>query len=979
MNPALTKLAIVIQRRCNVRLYQEGERLAAGVLISRQDHDECVLAVPAPHYEVPPTVALYFETLEWSCDCGSELDPCAHVAASVIALQRSARGEGSVGSLKAAQAELRYTLTVRESTLSLVRTLVLPSGESHEIHTLSECAARAQGAVLALDDDDRALEECLAQRPLRDLSLRSAVAMCELLARKSGLLCEGAPVRASEHTVMIEARADVSRDGWNLTARLPKDTVRYDGPWCISEGTLRPLSWPSQRALPWSERVARKDTAIMVSELLPTLEPHVVWQRGSAKLPALRTKDFPQILFELDHGRRLLSVVPWVVYGDPTRARIEGGRMVYVQGDVPVRDSAREVDLAHTLRDELGLIPGRKVTYEGADAGIFLTKMRGFEARVGGSSDQRSLSSRKLVPTMRVDGARVEMDFVLHDSHQLRDESGNEVEGVARHASAAQVLAAYESGHDVVAIEGGGFAPLPQEFLTQHGHLLAQLLAAKDADGETSKVAAPAVLALAEALEQPAPPAFESMRPLFERFDELPTAKLPENFVCDLREYQRHGVNWLQFITQNELGGILADDMGLGKTVQCLAAMRGRTLVVCPRSVLDNWASEAQRFRPGMRVCVYHGDSRALDASAELTLTTYAILRLDAEKLQSVQWDVAILDEAQNIKNPDAQASRAAFGLKATARFALSGTPVENRLDELWSLLRFASPGLLGGRSEFDQRIAKPIESGDSTALARLRVRLRPFVLRRHKRDVLKELPPRTDVILRCTLSDRERAVYDAVRASTVASAVKALREGGAVLSALEALLRLRQAACHSSLVPGQGERESSAKLDVLVEQLETVVGAGHKALVFSQWTSLLDRIEPVLARAGIAFARLDGSTRDRGAVVQSFQSDDGPPVLLVSLKAGGTGLNLTAADHVFLLDPWWNPATEDQAADRAHRMGQTRPVTLYRMVTEDSVEERLLALQSRKRALASAALDEGALGEALTREDLLALLEGTA
>jgi SNF2 family DNA or RNA helicase len=242
------------------------------------------------------------------------------------------------------------------------------------------------------------------------------------------------------------------------------------------------------------------------------------------------------------------------------------------------------------------------------------------------------------------------------------------------------------------------------------------------------------------------------------------------------------------------------------------------------------------------------------------------------------------------------------------------------------------------------------------------------------KRDVAKELPPRTEVVLRCTLSDREREIYDAIHAATQREVVEKLQAGGSIMAALEALLRLRQACCHSALIPGQ-DAEGSSKIALLMESLEAVIAEGHKALIFSQWTSLLDLTEPHLQDANIPFTRLDGSTRDRGGVVDSFQAEDGPPVMLISLRAGGTGLNLTAADNVYLLDPWWNPAVEDQAADRTHRIGQDRPVLVQRLVTEETVEERMLELQQRKRSLARAAIEEGQQVQGITREDLLALL----
>jgi SNF2 family DNA or RNA helicase len=374
-------------------------------------------------------------------------------------------------------------------------------------------------------------------------------------------------------------------------------------------------------------------------------------------------------------------------------------------------------------------------------------------------------------------------------------------------------------------------------------------------------------------------------------------------------------------------------------------------------------------------VASYHGPDRALDRNADVTLTTYAILRLDVELLAKEPWDIAVLDEAQAIKNPTSQTARAAFELGAGFRVALSGTPVENRLEELWSVMHFANPGLLGGRSGFDERYASPIAAGDRDAAARLRSKIRPFVLRRTKGDVLPDLPPRMDHVLHVALDDEERAVYDAVRVATKKDVAEKLLQGGGVLAALEALLRLRQAACHSQLVPGQSA-DSSSKIERLLESLEEAAADGHKALVFSQWTSFLDLVEPHLDAAGIRKTRLDGSTRDRGAVVSEFQSEGGPPVMLVSLKAGGTGLNLNAADHVFLLDPWWNPAVEEQAAGRAHRIGQERPVMVHRLVAKDTVEERILALQEKKRNLADVALGDADHAGGITKAELLALLD---
>ncbi len=539
---------------------------------------------------------------------------------------------------------------------------------------------------------------------------------------------------------------------------------------------------------------------------------------------------------------------------------------------------------------------------------------------------------------------------------------------------AAAVIGAWGEGLGLVPLAGGGWAPLPKAWLDQHGARVADLLAARDAEGKVAPYALPELGALCEALESPPPPGLERLAPLVEGFDRLPPPTLPEGLQATLRPYQLQGVAWLQFLQRTGMGGVLADDMGLGKTLQTLCVLGKGALVVCPTSVLPNWQAELQRFRPSLKVATYHGPNRALDASADVTLTTYALVRLDAAQLGAREWDAVVLDEAQAIKNPDSQVARAAFGLRARFRLALSGTPLENRLEELWSVMHFANPGLLGGRRAFEDRYGRPISEGRVDAAERLRRRIRPFVMRRLKKDVAKDLPPRTEQVLYVSLDERERAVYDAVFAATRAEVVSLLGEGGNVLKALEALLRLRQAACHTALVPGQ-QAKSSSKVQLLVETLGHSVANGHKALVFSQWTSLLDLIEPELKAADLGFTRLDGSTPDRGKVAADFQAEDGPPVMLLSLKAGGTGLNLTAADQVFLVDPWWNPAVEAQAADRAHRIGQARSVGVYRMVSQGTVEERILGLQEKKRALFEAALgDAAAAGGAITRDDLLAL-----
>jgi SNF2 family DNA or RNA helicase len=627
------------------------------------------------------------------------------------------------------------------------------------------------------------------------------------------------------------------------------------------------------------------------------------------------------------------------------------------------------------LREELDLLPGRRTTFGGMDAPRFAEKLKRWRGGLTGNATGVVGETRKLRPRLTLGSVPAADAGPPHVTFSLSFEvegAGSPSQGAVVEAEA--VLRSWREGLGLVPLLGGGWAALPQAWLAKHGDRVSDLLAARDAAGRLATHALRDLGPLCDDLNEPRPDGLDRLEPLLSSFESLPEPALPADLSATLRPYQRRGVAWLSFLRATRLGGILADDMGLGKTLQALCVAGPGTLVVCPTSVLQNWAAEARRFRPGLRVCVYHGPGRALDESADLTITSYALLRLDAAALSARRWRAVFLDEAQAIKNPESQVARAAFALEGELRVALSGTPVENRLDELWSLMRFANPGLLGGRADFEARTARAVATGDSREAERLRTRIRPFVLRRLKREVAPELPPRTEAVLRVELDERERTVYDAVRAASRADVLAMLEAGGSVMKALEALLRMRQAASHVALVPGQ-TASSSSKVDVLLEALSTAAADGHKALVFSQWTSFLDLVEPHLASAGLQFCRLDGSTRDRAGVTATFQTEDGPPVMLVSLKAGGTGLNLTAADHVFLCDLWWNPAVEDQAADRAHRIGQQRPVTIYRLVTTGTVEERILDLQSQKRSLVDAALGDASLAASLTRDDLLALL----
>lgn len=433
-----------------------------------------------------------------------------------------------------------------------------------------------------------------------------------------------------------------------------------------------------------------------------------------------------------------------------------------------------------------------------------------------------------------------------------------------------------------------------------------------------------------------------------------------------LRPYQIEGALWLLKNARNSSAGLLADEMGLGKTIQALAMMEalpGPHLVVCPSSLVWNWSREASVFCPNLRVLTIEGPERAERfpkiPDHDLIITSYALLRRDAEHYKAFVFSTTILDEAQHIKNPGSQNARAACAIRSKSRFILTGTPLENSIRDLWSLFDFLLPGYLGTRKDFQERYEKPLAAGESAGVwPRLLRRVRPWMLRRRKSEILKELPAKIEQVVQVELSPDQKAAYTQLQIAARAE-VDAMRESGgaARMKVLTALLRLRQACCDLRLLNGESEAPS-AKLEALLELLGEAVDGGHRALVFSQFTSMLDLIVPALDEAGISWCRLDGSTKDRGAMVERFQSDASISVFLISLKAGGAGLNLTGADTVIHFDPWWNPAVEAQATDRAHRIGQEKVVTSIKLIARDTVEQRVLEMQAQKRMLSTELLE---------------------
>ncbi len=837
----------------------------------------------------------------------------------------------------------------------------------------------------------------LERPPLTTSAEQVREARDRLTARAFALLLEvddlwhgDSPITAGAmHSPVLEA-GDHPDGGIALRWQTPVQATWQAGPgYVLADGVLRPLG-PTHLArtpellLAPLPVVPAADAEDFVRRFV--LESGVAMHLDSQHLPATIDPERIEGRLLLDEVDGALAIDARVLYAaDGAELRVEADdptpqKPIGEAGRLLRRDRAAEARLMAEASAAIGHALPVQLSDDAALA-VLLDGLPRLPARwaIEGSEALQSyrvagrLAPRVSVPT-GIDWLDLKVDFTVGDQQ----------------IAAADVLKSWRAGQRFHRLPDGALARLPDQWLSRHGAIGDEIEALRKAGG--GRLQAHAAPLVAELLDQAEGDRerWTRIKARLDAVDSIPECEPPSGLHATLRDYQKGGYRWLRWLRDLGLGGVLADDMGLGKTVQALALLLDThgepgapSLVVAPTSVIYNWADEAARFTPALTVHVHHGPQRpaAPPEDADLVITSYALLRAD-EAAFDRPWRTLILDEAQRIKNPRSNVARAAREIDARHRFALTGTPLENHLLELWSIFECLMPGFFGTRTVFQRRYALPIERDrDDAALAGLRARLKPFVLRRLKSEVAQELPPRQEQILYCELGEDQRRLYERVKATYREAVLRRVDQVGlarSTLPVLEALMRLRQACCDPGLLPFPEAREvgESAKLQLLEETLEETIDAGHRTLVFSQWTSLLKRVAPRLDARGWSYLYLDGSTRNRHELVGRWNDPEGPPVFLVSLKAGGAGLNLVGADHVIHLDPWWNPAVEDQATDRAHRIGQTRPVVAYKLVARDTVEEKVLALQARKRALFDATVDQGRYRvDQLTREDLEAVL----
>ena len=556
-----------------------------------------------------------------------------------------------------------------------------------------------------------------------------------------------------------------------------------------------------------------------------------------------------------------------------------------------------------------------------------------------------------------------------------------------------EIRRAIMNWEDTIMLEDGTLGHIPEEWVRQYSLLLRT---GKEQDGvlQVSKLHFALLEPVLEHLDKETINDIESRKKRLFDYDAIEKKPLSKKIKADLRPYQLSGYNWLQALDSLGWGGCLADDMGLGKTLQTISFLQllkekypGSTqLVVCPTSLIFNWENELKKFAPSIKYYTHYGIQRDFSEKHfndyDVVLTTYGLIRNDAETLSGYLWQYIVLDESQAIKNPDARISKAVRELRSVNRIILSGTPVQNNTFDLFSQFNFLNPGLLGNREYFMREFANPIDKeGSQEKASQLRKLVYPFILRRTKEQVAKDLPEKTVSVLWCNMEAGQRKLYNEVRDSYRKKVLKKIDSEGlgkSGMDVLEALLRLRQICDHPALVSDTNQEErGSVKINELIREVSENAG-GHKFLIFSQFTEMLRLIEGGFQDAGITYCYLDGSTPlpTRQKEVERFQSDTTVNAFLISLKAGGVGLNLTVADYVYVVDPWWNPAAEQQAIDRAHRIGQKRNVFAYKMICKDSVEERILQLQERKQKLADDLIQEDAgFVKSLTREDVDFLL----
>lgn len=966
-----------VREVCDRKAWARGLELARRKAVRKVTDKKYVLVDPLKasdhEIEIDPV------EIDWSCTCAGKWDPCEHTCAVLAALKVAADGGPQILKYETNSYVLDYELVEsRVGYLTLKRSLHKSNAEKGDQDSvlpvkhsvLSMVSGRIEGPPVSAKSYDLEIDRVLVGDYGARLdgfisgprAWKMLLPHLEKVSRSQQLVVDGKPILVNSSEKAFNILEIQPQDKGVLLKLSPNPSIvkQFKSGVCIYEGSsglelrfVAPADLPASimSELQRGRFFNDSDKVELFSKLLPQLkERFKIVEKGIDTNAVYAQLGFcvrNQIL-----GPQHLETSFHISYGDPVIAYLDGGRLVCLGDQVPHRNLEREVEKRRDFEREHFLELSKVYRYSEEELFEWVSRISRLPFNfIGDSLDTLNVIGKSKVLTKLLDDD-VEFSFEI-------DEQAVAVDPQA-------LIESYEKGSKFVKTEKG-YVEIKPDWLDEYHDLIRSLVVRKK-------------VPKAEGIE-----VLESIR-IIEGFGYAPPKKLKaekeklfskvddralDTVQAELRPYQVEGVKWLVQLKNAKLGALLADDMGLGKTLQSLAVVSSRTLIICPTSLIFNWKNEIQNFRPDLSFSIYHGSTRELDLSADVVITTYGILRTDVDRLNNENWRCVIIDEAQVIKNPQSKAAQALWQLKSDFKLALTGTPIENHYKDLWSIFRFIAPGLLGELSYFNQHIVRPIQGQSLSALKSLRSRINPFVLRRSKKQVLSELPDKTELVNYCQLTEEQKHAYDNylgdVKTKIVENDVKPIQ-------IFELILRLRQFACDPRLV-NSDFKGGSGKLDLFKELIGEVTEENHKSLVFSQWTSFLDLIEVELDHLGIPYFRLDGSTKNREKVVSDYNECPSACVFLLSLKAGGVGLNLTSADHVFLMDPWWNPATERQAIDRAHRIGQKNPVMIHRLVGKDTIEEKVVKLQKIKEQMSDSVL-ENMESANLSKDDLLSLLE---
>lgn len=989
-----------IQRITKPGLWSKGSTIAkALVVIERQQSEsELHFSIQERTKVASPQVQLWPEEEDYFCDCGSDFEPCEHIAACVIAVKNNwvqkPKPQGDIrASTRVWNVEYHFSCTEHQE-LFFERKLF--SGQDYK--TLNQSLVGFAGGLqsgrheflnASFTKKDFQVDELLSGHRRGVLPQKVLEKLFQLLKGENFIFFDNKPIQVSPS--LYKPKLVIEKKG-NAIEAIPAPSAGLDeAPFFLKNGAvlLGNTLHPSRIAQIESFHSRPQPEYFFFTQTVPELEKKFTIDWGSTVKPELLDLE-PYCELELQfHPPFTLTVVPRIYYGDSQKmAQLDDNHELLLLSRKywPARKPDKEHQLTRHLQSELQMKLNALSTFSGNEVFHFFERARKWRTNPSRDALAQKLKSETGFDLLsNFNEARPELKVFSQSADQthfkLQLDLLNKNNLQFNKNEVFEILNACERNEKIYwkkqfsnNLSWNVPILMPQEWFEADGSRFLEWIRKKGLRQVNAQDQNINSFDLLELHQSQFSRNFFSSELLLKEWEALSE----QEFNCDamesdldsrLRTYQKKGVAWLRLLKKLQCGGLLADDMGLGKSFQVLSVLEKRcfetdlpSLIICPTSVLVNWQNQFRDYRPDLSFLIYHGSGRKIQKleAADVILTSYALLRQEVDFFSKQRYQTIVLDEAQWIKNPHSQTARACFSLNANFRLATTGTPIENHPRDLWSIFRFLNLSLLGELSDFEEKLQNNANE--------VKNKLKPFIMKRTKEQVALDLPPKTEMIIHIDLSVEEKKLYNSFLEVSQNEALRKVEAGASMLSVLESLLRLRQLCCHASLIDPLFQAPSS-KLNVFLESVGNLVEKGHKCLVFSQWTSFLNLIEAELKNHQLPYLRLDGATQNRAEIVDRFQNKKDIPVFLLSLKAGGVGLTLTEADYVFLMDPWWNPAVENQAIDRVHRIGQNKPVFAYRLICRNTIEEQILSLQQIKKHYQSLLLEEKN-DQMMTRKD---------